>query len=172
MATTTILGEKIQYGLHRLARSSGLVLPFNHMPYTSYPHHLKEVTQEMWEALEWNPPNHPAFEGMTPDPEASPKPPWNSLYEACKKEEKVILTNNTVLNLHLECRKRITAGYQASDWRDEIQKRLRGVESKYDIERDRLRDRYKALKVWVNDEDRTFEELKQFNVYKDINWID
>lgn len=155
--------------LQRLQQVGGLKIPWGIYP-GSYPGgQIREFTEQGWERYSWNPPSSFSESGI--DEEASPKPTWNDLLFAELEEEIELLREQALRDLRRECSDRITRAYGKDEWSDEIEMRLRGGHTQeQDVERDRLRDRYKVIREWLKGDTRTLKELENLALEDDYEW--
>lgn len=129
-------------------------------------------TAAEWDAYPYNPPGDmaaiPEFRAV--DPDATAKPTYAAL-RAAQARATADGRDDALLRLSDECRRRISAAYGASDWADEIERRLAARHTAaQDAERDRLRTRHAAVKAWILDPARTAPELAAFDPTDAAHW--
>ena len=169
--------EQFRVGIDELAKG-GLI-----MPYRIYPASLPNgefaeavcTSWARWKTYEWNPPEFMPVNaellqqyGDT-DFDASDKPRWQEIRRAYEKFSIKSRLSIYPDAMRHECRSRITSIYGADDLDDEILMRLRGESTTdQDTERDRLRDKCKALVLSLNA--LSVEDLENYDVSDDNLW--
>lgn len=148
----------------------GIVVPYNVIPGDRVrPARIPDFTKTSWDAYQWNPPEFLSGEFPDPDPAASPKPSWSTVLKAARMGELIHLADRVAISLRDEAARRITAAYGETDFRGEMELRLRGGHTPaQDAARERLRARYKALTARVRTMSLT--ELEAFDPYADAHW--
>ena len=155
------------------------------LPYFTFPgdyeggHHSAFITSwRRWYTYTtsgwWNPPFGLKRVHDKPDPQASPPPTWEQIYEAGVGSHVQMLIQNHKTDIRGEAQRRITQSYGADDWQDEVQIRLRtpAVDlARMDSERERLRLKYKKLIANVSKMNTLFE-LQQLDIYDEKHWRD
>ena len=164
-----------QIGINQLV-AEGLKLPYGFIP-GSRPGGIVTAIQTSWarwkRSYGFNPPDFlkDLPEYASPDPDASPKPRWQTILEAVPRGKMVATRRESKERLRSEGQRRITAAYGARGWHEEIEMRMGGRQPQgSDVERDRLRGRHAALKAWVEQADRTLAELEAFDPSADVHW--
>ena len=127
------------------------------------------VTNDVWLATDWNPPTGAAV--RTADPNASLRPSYQRVQFYERRHRLEAKRRTIVGTLSAECHRRIYTQYGAADWREEVERRLNGETSpEQDIERERLRARYRALRdgfTALSD-----DALLAFDPAADDNWAE
>ena len=137
-------------GFQQLA-DEGLTLPTDGIP--------SAPTAAEWDAFPWSP--------------AKDKPTWEQLMAACFYGLAARNKATILEALKSECSRRITAAYGMTEWRDEMEMRLRGESTKaQDAERERIRARYATLKARLNAKDIYDFAAESFDATLDSHWED
>ena len=145
-------------------------------------------TEQAWNAYIWGGPDDetgPQYdrdipEFSDPDLSASPKPTYAGLQSGARLAIIEFHAEQALSGIHDEETRRICAAYLADQdvpqtVEQELLYRQRAAEKGTDIstkhtERDRLRDKAVALRVWVEHADRTLAELEAFDPTADLHW--
>ena len=165
--------EQLHAAFYHLIAIGQLVLPHNALP-GSKPGGLVEGIGEneaSWLAYTWNPPQflRDLPGGTVADTDASDKPTYAELVVASRRGQALDLRKHALNIAKDETQRRIIVAYGATSFDDEVMLRLRNESTtQQDIERDRLRAVYQALKVAINTADVHF--VWMLDIHSDSLW--
>ena len=159
----------MSWAFHYLEAEDRIVFPHGFVPGSCVGGCSSEFTSATWAAYDWDTVGGVFPDITAADPAASPKPSWSQLLAARKAAEVKQLRAQHSKALKAECERRIMAAYGETTLNDEILLRLRnGHTAAQDVERDRLRARYRRLKLAMMR--MTSVPLRAFKPELDSHW--